>query len=333
MNILLVTPLAYGTSDIPLMLTKAFEKDDHKVIIFPTDEQLSPKENAIIRSSDRWTKEFIYTYSKRILNRTKETKPDLLFIYGSNWAILPETLQNIKLSTDTTIILWEGNFQILRGYQIESLRIYDYIFLMDSYLVPLLKGPAGLKDVYYLAQGCDPEIHRPINLSDEEFIKYSSDVCYLGRGYPNRIKLFEGLLNYDIRLWGLGWGESDLLRKFYINETVYGLKKSKIYNASKITLNLQGTHIQINGISNRPFEVLACGGFCISEEKPDLLLHLKPGEEIVTYKNIPDLHQKIEYYLKHEDERREIAANGRKKVLANRTYQHITKEIIDTISR
>lgn len=331
MKITLVAPLVYTTSDIPLLLKKAFELQGHMVDIFPTDESLSPLENALIKNNKNRTSKFYQSFSKRLSKHISATKPEILLIYGSNWAILPDSLETIKLSTDTMIILWEGNFQLFQDFQIKSLYLYDYIFVMDTYLVPLLKGPGKLRNVFYLAQGCDPDIHRPYKLSNQDYLKYGADITYIGWGYPNRIQLFEGLINYNIRLWGLGWEQSHKLINFFSKETVYGVRKSKIYNASKISLNLQGPHIQINGISNRPFEILACGGFCISEEKPDLLLHLKPGEEIITYKDIPDLRNKIEYFIQHEDERKEIATMGRKKVLANRTYNHVVNELLSII--
>jgi len=131
--------------------------------------------------------------------------------------------------------------------------------------------------------------------------------------------LFESLTGFNLKLWGKLWDK--FLRPFFVDEPVYGLKKMKIYKASKISINIQNPISQINGISCRIFEVLCCGGFPITENKKDLEKFFKVGEEIVAYNNITDLKQKIEYYLNHSDERKKIAERGRKRVISEHTYK------------
>ena len=81
----------------------------------------------------------------------------------------------------------------------------------------------------------------------------------------------------------------------------------------------------------RPFEVAACGGFCLSEPKKDLGSFFRLGEEMVVYENLEDLKKKLEYYLRHDDERVEIAARGRLRALREHTYDHRAREMLDVL--
>lgn len=70
----------------------------------------------------------------------------------------------------------------------------------------------------------------------------------------------------------------------------------------------------------------------MSNYQQDFLLHFEPEEDFVYYENNKDLMDKIDYYLKHEDERKEIATNGLKKIEANHTYVHRAREMLSYIN-
>lgn len=86
-----------------------------------------------------------------------------------------------------------------------------------------------------------------------------------------------------------------------------------IFNKSKINLNVTSRSI-ITGIPLRVLDILACGGFCLTNYQPEIEALLREGEEIVTYTDVTDLQDKIRYYLEHDKERRQIAENGKKAV-------------------
>ena len=59
----------------------------------------------------------------------------------------------------------------------------------------------------------------------------------------------------------------------------------------------------------------------ITGENPAISDYFVPGKEIVTYKNIPELLERIQYYLAHETEREAIREMGHKRSLREHTYQ------------
>ena len=87
-----------------------------------------------------------------------------------------------------------------------------------------------------------------------------------------------------------------------------------IFHESKINLNITSKTIE-SGIPQRIFDVLSCGGFCLTNYQPEVAENFVDGEDLVMYSSIEDLISKVDYYLKHEKERKQIAANGYSKVV------------------
>lgn len=86
-----------------------------------------------------------------------------------------------------------------------------------------------------------------------------------------------------------------------------------IFHNSKINLNITSRTIQ-SGISKRVLDILACGGFCLTNYQPETAEYFEDGVDLVMYSGIADLAAKAEYYLKHEEERTAIAQSGNRKV-------------------
>ncbi len=102
----------------------------------------------------------------------------------------------------------------------------------------------------------------------------------------------------------------------------------KIFKLSKINLNMTNRAIR-SGIPLRIFDILGCGGFLITNYQPELLDYFVPDQDLVLYDSIPDLINKLDYYLTHESEREQIAKNGYNKVKQFHTYEIRLKHMID----
>lgn len=101
-----------------------------------------------------------------------------------------------------------------------------------------------------------------------------------------------------------------------------------IFNNSKININITAKSIR-SGLSLRIFDVLGCGGFLITNYQAELPDFFEIGKDLVTYESLDDLINKCNYYLKHTDERMEIADNGYKKVKQFHSYDTRLIQMID----
>ena len=87
----------------------------------------------------------------------------------------------------------------------------------------------------------------------------------------------------------------------------------KVFKLSRININPTLKSIR-SGIPLRALDILGCGGLLLSNYQHELVEYFVPGEEVVVYESIEDAGEKADFYLRHDDERRRVAANGYRKV-------------------
>lgn len=328
-RIMLVASITLPSGDVPLFVQRALGHIGCDTRLVAIDEDLPALESARFRSPHTFDRR---RFNRRLIHAALEYRPEVLFIYGSNWGIYPATLAKLKVRLGCKAILWEENLLYWRDFQVEALRQYDHLFSLDSYPVPLLKLPStGLSDVHFLGPACDPEEHSRVDLSKSDEERFAAQVTFIGGGRSRRRALFENLTDYDLKLWGWGWNKSPKLKQFFTPETVFGLKKTKIYSATPICPNLQSGHYQVNGVACRPFEVACCGRAPFSEPQPDLERFFEPGEEAIVFQDAHDLRRKVDYYLSHPDELDRIGERARQRAVSEHTYRHRMQRLMEVV--
>lgn len=104
-----------------------------------------------------------------------------------------------------------------------------------------------------------------------------------------------------------------------------------VYKTAKINLNITLRSIT-SGIPLRVFEIIGSGGFLLSNYQNDFSDCYVADEDYVYFDSPDDMMNKIEYYLSHEKERKEIARNGYEKTLVQHTFVHRAETMMKTIS-
>ncbi len=99
------------------------------------------------------------------------------------------------------------------------------------------------------------------------------------------------------------------------NYTCKQENKTRLYRNSKINLYITPKTVE-SGIGQGVLDILAAGGFCLTNYQPETAEFFEDGKEIVMYTDLADLVQKADYYLQHEEEREAIAKAGHEKVMA-----------------
>lgn len=104
-----------------------------------------------------------------------------------------------------------------------------------------------------------------------------------------------------------------------------------VYRFSDINLNITLRSIK-SGIPLRAFDIMGARGFLITSFTADFLKFFIPDEDFVYYEDIPDLINKIDYYLTHDEERIRISENGYKKICNDHTFECRVQEILKQIN-
>ena len=103
---------------------------------------------------------------------------------------------------------------------------------------------------------------------------------------------------------------------------------AEIYRKSKIVFHTAA----VDDIAMRNFEATATGAFLLTEWVPTLHECFEDGKHLVAYKTMDEAIEKAHYYLEHDDERETIAKAGMEHTLANHTYQHRIKTLMEVLN-
>ena len=101
-----------------------------------------------------------------------------------------------------------------------------------------------------------------------------------------------------------------------------------IFNQSRINLNITAKSIR-SGLSLRVFDVLGAGGFLITNYQAEIPEIFTINKDLVCYESMENLQELCRYYLKHDDERMQIAANGYETV---KKYHNIDGRLLEIFS-
>jgi len=124
---------------------------------------------------------------------------------------------------------------------------------------------------------------------------------------------------------------SDILLKSN-NHPLYGMDMYKLFNNSKVVLNM---HIDVAGEyagNMRMFEVTGMGSCLLTDNKKNMEDLFEAGEEVVVYDSPGDCIDKVRWLLENENERAKIARKGQKRTLESHTVEKRCKSIIDIIN-
>ena len=103
-----------------------------------------------------------------------------------------------------------------------------------------------------------------------------------------------------------------------------------VYMGSKINLNISLKGIE-GGTIQRIMDVMGAGGFMLTNYCVETAELFEEDKEIVMYKTPEELFEKVEYYLKHDKEREQIAKAGSAKVIECYTYEKKLKHLLEWV--
>ncbi|MBN1765003.1 MAG: glycosyltransferase family 1 protein, partial [Sedimentisphaerales bacterium] len=112
-----------------------------------------------------------------------------------------------------------------------------------------------------------------------------------------------------------------------------GEELNKLYNAGKIFLHISGLGYPDNYLLNG----IAAGAFFLVKSHPNhrrkdgLSQYFKLNHDLITFDTPQDLCRKVDYYLQHEDERKQITETARQKLLENHSWKARAREMLTTL--
>lgn len=177
-----------------------------------------------------------------------------------------------------------------------------------------------------------PEFHIDNRFDIEN--SYLFDSLYLIRKIANieRIAILNTLAEqYHVVLHTASKVDKETLGRVEVRLPVRpGQDAAVVYAGSRINLNVSLKGIE-GGTAQRVMDIMGAGGFVLTnycEETADIF---EEDKEIVMFKSPEELFDKVEYYLRHEEERERIARAGYHKVTACYTYEKKLQKLLEWV--
>lgn len=332
----LVVGLRYGPDSMEFHVVDALRHLQIEVEYFSARVQIpglpALAQKAVTKVINTWLREPELLVESRLLGIVDRFAPELiLVILGSQ--VSPKTIDRIRARSSAPVVCWCQDQMTTLGRQYLLGSSYDAVFVKDRYLHSLFSRMSGSNRFHYLAEACNPRVHRPLEPTAEDHARYGCDVMIAGTLYYYRQEILQALdAEFDLKVWGNrpDW-LSYRLESRHMGREVLGDEKVKAARAARIALN--SFHFaEVDGLNCRAFELAGCGAFQLCTDTPALAQHFMPGVEMETFDSLAQLTDKIRHFLKYPDEAAAIAQRGQLRAHAEHTYEHRLDQIFKITS-
>ncbi len=339
-RILVAGPMHGGSITTARYVASAFRRLGHRVIEFDPSPfyPAYSKVEEILRGENHQTRfkgAFIQYVSDLLLAKVAEEKPDLVFLLAQT-PVTASTLDQLRSKGIPTAFWFVENYRHMSYWRDIAPRVDVFFTIQRGDFFSELRA-LGLEDFHYLPLACDPTLHHP----PDSPVEFTMDISFAGAGYYNRRALFEGLLDYDFKIWGIEWRRNPALLPILQNEGhEYSIEEMiEIIHQTRLNLNLhssnmyEGVEPYGDFVNPRTFEICGCGGFQLVDQRGPLPELFRPGREVVTYGDLAELRRHIDFYLANEEARQEIAEAGRERAHTDHTYDIRLAEALFVLER
>jgi len=304
----------------------------------------SPLDEAVIEAlSEVVSVRYVVPPNINVAATAQQLRPDLvLALEGMEFP--PEQVRAIR-SLGIPVAVWFTDDPYYTDFTPRLALHYDYVFTQDIGCVDYYKR-FGHTNVYHLPLAANPSVYRPLPLTPN----FRKDVSFIGSAFWNRVHFMDqvakAFAGKRVFISGWWWQRMKSYRRLasQINTRVWmgPVETARHYFGSKIVLNIHRSatdeswnsnrrRIQAQSVNPRTFEIAACGAFQLTDVRHDLSTMYRPGEEIVTYHSPHDFIEKMNHYLTHERERRDISLRGLRRTLLEHTYPKRLRSLLKIV--
>ena len=125
-----------------------------------------------------------------------------------------------------------------------------------------------------------------------------------------RMVYLANLGQLGVHLWGdEAWQDLEEHGGFYRGSAGHRFELNKVYSGATVNVDI-GRIYQNDIVTMRVFDVMACGGFVLTERNDALLELFTEGVEVECYTSLEELVEKAAYFIEHPEEAAAIAARG-----------------------
>jgi len=170
---------------------------------------------------------------------------------------------------------------------------------------------------------CSDELTNPVFHQQILFPVYREGLGFYRHFFLNHLKMFH--VHY---YGGVHWPSDHIT---FHNPVNYVGELTRIYNTTAINLDIPPFQ-SIDALDNRIFDISGSGSFLLTQKSPQLSKLFEQADKI-TYDDVFDLQDKIQYYINNPIDREAVSKRLQKCILKKHTYDQRIPFLVDAVKR
>ncbi|WP_068620041.1 CgeB family protein [Paenibacillus tuaregi] len=304
----------------------------------------SPIDEAVITTLRTLTAEVILTDPHQpVATLADQHRPDLVLALDG-MELRAEEVAAVRAMGIRTAV-WLTDDPYYTDITVHLAPHYDYVFTLELNCISFYQQ-IGCANVHYLPFGAFTEHYKPVRTMSA----IRREISFIGSAYWNRVNFLSpiigSLMERGLGINGIWWDRlpeyAQYADRIELGKWMGPRETAEVYSGSKIVINLHRSHeddtvnnnaIRLHADSPNPrtFEIAASGTLQLIDQRADLARFYTPGVEIETYESPQELLEKVDFYLTHEKERRDIALRALERTYSEHTYAHRINEMFTVI--
>jgi spore maturation protein CgeB len=245
-------------------------------------------------------------------------RPDLVLVFKGA-TLEPDVIERLRPLATARWVNWFPDSPHLLDLSLRIGRAYNRCFIFDTSMVEAHRALGRRAD--YLAEGFDPDYHRP--LVDPALPR--AKIAFVGTKESYRARALESVADLGLAVRGPGWPTGP----------TYGDDFVRVFSNADIALNIHqffgepaGMGRYGTGANRRVFELAGIGTVQLCDAKADIARNFQEGSEIVLFRDPEELRARAIELLQTPTERIAIAERARARALREHTWRDRLVELL-----
>lgn len=258
---------------------------------------------------------------KWLIRAHRDFRPDAMI--ALTHSVEEETLLHLQRSGVRTIAWWGDAPSQMRRHGLLC-KGWDFIYMKDRFAVRKLRSLD--LNAHFLPEAMNPAWHRWQTGGEQD------DIVIAGNAYDYRHYLIRRLLEEGcgpVRLYGYRpsrWAHPDVKA---VSQCRYIVREEKAEIFSRASACINSTSMtEYDSLNCRAFEIAGSGGLQFMEYRESIGDCFEPGKEIVTFDNVRELVEKIDFFRRNRAEAYAVREAGHRRAISEHTYRHRLDRII-----
>jgi hypothetical protein len=272
----------------------------------------------------------VFRFNRALREGAARMDPDLVWIEKGTM-VFPRTLRAIRDARKLLVYHntddWKATTPLRRlhwRFLLRGLRLYDVHVTSNLHNVREFRE-LGLPHVHHMELAANPAIPAPEDVHLEPGAGLGGPVGFIGHWEPATEEAILHLLRggVPVKVYGGGWERARARQEVAAavqHRFVMGLDYARAIQSFDVNLGIVSKWNR-NHTASRTFQIPAQGAFLLHERNEVVTRYFREGEEAEFFGSHGELLAKTRHYLAHPDERRRIAAAGRRRVLESGYFE------------